>query len=214
MEQSWKQNCERVTPTRCTMNYREFIDSIYVLMQMVWGEEWGTFVMARPTHSDAENVSMPQITYNLLKRQPGVVGKEVREIKPRHRETVKGISTLTGEPTTINVKGQVMDCIVEFAVYAQNNKEALVWTDRFKDLMSTYKGILMEKGLQNMWYLEDTDRNENENLKDKVSSRKVVYQVRIEEVTHEEVETLKHINVQFKVAKNKLELDNALPSQQ
>lgn len=214
MEQSWQRNRQRVTPTQETMSYREFIDAVYVLLQTVWGEEWGTFVMARPTHSDAENVSMPQITYNLLKRQPGIVGKEVREIKPRHRETVQGVSSLTGEPTAVNIKGQIMDCIVEFAVYAQNNKEALEWTDRFKEVMSTYKGVLMEKGLQNMWYLEDTDRNENENLKDKVSSRQVVYQVRIEEVTQEEVETLKHINYQFDIVKDKLELDNFLPSQQ
>lgn len=197
-----------------SMDFECFIDTLYALLETVWGEGWGTFIIAHPTTNNANSIGMPQITYNLKKMTPGQVGRDTQEIKPRLRESFQGVSSLTGEPTVVNVKGQMVDCEVEFAIYAENNKEALFWTKRFRETLNQYKGFLMQKGLQNLWFLEDVDRNGEDNLKDKVASRGLTYNVRIEEVTEEEVNTIKSISYQVDVVQNKLEMESKLPSQQ
>lgn len=214
MEHSRQQaNRPRLTSNK-VMDFDGFVDTLSALLETVWGENWGTFRIARPTTNDSTSIKMPQITYSLKQMTPGKVGKDTKEIKPRLRESVEGISSLTGEPTIINIYGQRMDCEVEFAVYTENNQETLQLAKNFRAVLTNFKGVLLQEGLHNIWFVEDVDRSEHENLENKVASRGLTYRVSIEEITKEEVATIKSFSYQVDVVKNKLELEGKLPSQQ
>lgn len=196
-----------------SMNFDQFIDQIYCLLKAVWGEEWGKFTIIKPTTSDSKNIPMPQITYSLDSAEPGLVGKETREIVPRRREFGKETSRLTGEQVHVEIKGRIMDCTVEFVIYADNNKEAIQLTRNFRQVLEKYKTILMENGMQNMWFKREFQRNDMENSAEKVASRGLVYLVRLEELFKIEYEEIKQIEILMNAAKTKSELNNELPSQ-
>lgn len=203
---------QRLKP-RGSMDFDKFIDTVYALLETVWGKEWGKFSIIKPTISDSRDVPMPQIVYSLKDFQPGLVGENRREISPRQREVRKEISQLTGEETTVQIMGQVVDCTIEFFVYADNNREALQLAKSLRVVLDKYKGILMGEGMQNMWFQKDYERNTQENADDKLSSRGLVYLVRLEELFRTELDEIQEIQIQMSAAMNDLELNGELPSQ-
>ena len=195
-----------------SMDFDQFILNISALIETVWGEEWGKFTIIKPTTSDSKNVQMPQIVYSLDQAEPGLVGKDTREISPRRREMTKDTSPLTGENRHVEIKGRIMDCTVEFIIYAENNREAIDLTRSFRKLLETYKGILMKNGMQNMWFKKEYQRNDLENSAEKVASRGLVYLVRLEELFTVEHEELKRIELLMNIAMNTSELSMETPS--
>lgn len=196
-----------------SMDFEQFIDNVYALLETVWGKNWGMFTINKPTISDSRNIPMPHIVYSLKEAQPGLVGKETREIAPRQREVYKETSQLTGEETTVQVMGRVMDCTVEFFVYSDNNREAMLLTKSLREVLEKYKGVLMGNGMQNMWLKKDYERNMEESAQDKLASRGLTYLVRLEELFRNEQDEISEIQIRMKVAMNQMELANELPSQ-
>ena len=84
---------------------------------------------------------------------------------------------------------------------------------RFRQLIDAFKGYLLEKGVQNIWFIEEDDRNLEENSDEQVSSRMVAYLVRIEELTRKELSFIKSITVTADVIYEQLREENTLPSQ-
>ena len=197
-----------------SMDFDDFIDNVYALLTFLWGEDWGVFTIMKPTTSNGRDIPMPRIVYSLKQVEPGLVGKNVREISPRHRESFIELSPLTGEEVLVEIKGRVMDCMVEFTIYAENNFEASRLTKSFRQVMEKYKGVLMGRGLQNMWFQKEYERNDRENSEEKVSSRGVLYLVKLEELFRTEQLEMQQVTINLDVAKNLLELEGKLPSQQ
>lgn len=198
--------------TERSMDFDKFTRTVSALLDTVWGKNWGKFSMIKPTISDSRDIPMPQIVYSLKDFQPGLVGENRREISPRQREISKGPSNLTGEEITVQIMGQMMDCTIEFFVYADNNREALELAKNLRIVLDKYKGILMGEGMQNMWFQKDYERNNQENADDKLSSRGLVYLVRLEELFRIESDEIKEVHLRLKVAMNETELTGDLPS--
>lgn len=189
-----------------------FMDVLYVLMKASWGPEWGVFSMNKPQLTDARNVVMPQIVYTVPSIKPGMQGSH-QELKPRLREKKMEVSPLTGESGWVEIYGRTLDCRINFIVYGQNNREANLLSKRFRQLIDAFKGHLLEKGVQNIWFIEEDDRNLEENSDEQVSSRMVAYLVRIEELTRKELSFIKSITVTADVIYEQLREENTLPSQ-
>ena len=189
-----------------------FMDVLYVLMKAAWGPEWGVFSMNKPQLTDGRNVVMPQIVYTIPSIKPGMQGSH-QELKPRLRERKMEVSPLTGESGWVEIYGRTLDCRINFIVYGQNNREANLFSKRFRQLIDTFKGYLLEKGVQNIWFIEEDDRNLEENSDEQVSSRMVAYLVRIEELTRKELSFIKSITVTADVIYEQLREENTLPSQ-
>lgn len=189
-----------------------FMDVLYVLMKAAWGPEWGVFSMNKPQLTDARNVVMPQIVYTVPSIKPGMQGSH-QELKPRLRERKMEVSPLTGESGWVEIYGRTLDCRINFIVYGQNNREANLFSKRFRQLIDAFKGYLLEKGVQNIWFIEEDDRNLEENSDEQVSSRMVAYLVRIEELTRKELSSIKSITVTADAIYEQLREENTLPSQ-
>ena len=189
-----------------------FMDVLYVLMKAAWGPEWGVFSMNKPQLTDGRNVVMPQIVYTIPSIKPGMQGSH-QELKPRLRERKMEVSPLTGESGWVEIYGRTLDCRINFIVYGQNNREANLFSKRFRQLIDAFKGYLLEKGVQNIWFIEEDDRNLEENSDEQVSSRMVAYLVRIEELTRKELSFIKRITVTADVIYEQLREENTLPSQ-
>ena len=189
-----------------------FMDVLYVLMKAAWGPEWGVFSMNKPQLTDARNVVMPQIVYTIPSIKPGMQGSH-QELKPRLRERKMEVSPLTGESGWVEIYGRTLDCRINFIVYGQNNREANLFSKRFRQLIDAFKGYLLEKGVQNIWFIEEDDRNLEENSDEQVSSRMVAYLVRIEELTRKELSSIKSITVTADAIYEQLREENTLPSQ-
>ena len=67
--------------------------------------------------------------------------------------------------------------------------------------------------MQNIWFIEEDDRNLEENSDEQVSSRMVAYLVRIEELTRKELSSIKSITVTADAIYEQLREENTLPSQ-
>ena len=189
-----------------------FMDVLYVLMKAAWGPEWGVFSMNKPQLTDGRNVVMPQIVYTIPSIKPGMQGSH-QELKPRLRERKMEVSPLTGESGWVEIYGRTLDCRINFIVYGQNNREANLFSKRFRQLIDAFKGYLLEKGVQNIWFIEEDDRNLEENSDEQVSSRMVAYLVRIEELARKELSSIKSITVTADVIYEQLREENTLPSQ-
>ena len=189
-----------------------FMDVLYVLMKAAWGPDWGVFSMNKPQLTDGRNVVMPQIVYTIPSIKPGMQGSH-QELKPRLRERKMEVSPLTGESGWVEIYGRTLDCRINFIVYGQNNREANLFSNRFRQLIDACKGYLLEKGVQNIWFIEEDDRNLEENSDEQVSSRMVAYLVRIEELTRKELSFIKSITVTADVIYEQLREENTLPSQ-
>ena len=189
-----------------------FMDVLYALMKAAWGPEWGVFSMNKPQLTDGRNVVMPQIVYTIPSIKPGMQGSH-QELKPRLRERKMEVSPLTGESGWVEIYGRTLDCRINFIVYGQNNREANLFSKRFRQLIDAFKGYLLEKGVQNIWFIEEDDRNLEENSDEQVSSRMVAYLVRIEELTRKELSFIKSITVTADVIYEQLREENTLPSQ-
>ena len=189
-----------------------FMDVLYVLMKAAWGPDWGVFSMNKPQLTDGRNVVMPQIVYTIPSIKPGMQGNH-QELKPRLRERKMEVSPLTGESGWVEIYGRTLDCRINFIVYGQNNREANLFSKRFRQLIDAFKGYLLEKGVQNIWFIEEDDRNLEENSDEQVSSRMVAYLVRIEELTRKELSFIKSITVTADVIYEQLREENTLPSQ-
>ena len=189
-----------------------FMDVLYVLMKAAWGPDWGVFSMNKPQLTDGRNVVMPQIVYTIPSIKPGMQGSH-QELKPRLRERKMEVSPLTGDSGWVEIYGRTLDCRINFIVYGQNNREANLFSKRFRQLIDAFKGYLLEKGVQNIWFIEEDDRNLEENSDEQVSSRMVAYLVRIEELTRKELSFIKSITVTADVIYEQLREENTLPSQ-
>lgn len=152
---------------------------IYTLLEILWGKGWGTFIMENPMRLDSKDVEMPTITYQLTKIEPGEIGNNTRERKPRRRGAHE-IVTEDGEKRTMIDMGQRMDGELVFTVFANGNKETLEHSQAFMDVIQRYKGVLMAHGIQNIWF--KSEEEENVSTRDDIIARKITYHVTFERI--------------------------------
>ena len=166
------------------------------------------FVMKNPTLADSKEVDLPVITWNMKERLPGKVTSEHRELKPRRRT----IEVPNEEDDTKEYKifdGRIVEILVEFTVFGHTNQEVLITTREFTELMDTYKGDFMKRGLLNYWFVSETEGMQDQ-TKDEMVSRIVTYNVRIQEVTELDPSYVKKILVKADTLMNGLQENKSL----
>lgn len=153
-------------------NFIEFTDMMHRLLKAAWGD-WGTFCEAFPNGRDPENVKLPIITYRILSKVPGIVGKNgTREVKPRFRETFQVLNVVDGNPEVVNVYSQVFDYQILFEIWEVSNTRADELSERFEDFMMTYAGYMMSQGVGQIQFEEMTGDDGRFQLRDQTVCRK------------------------------------------
>lgn len=160
-------------------SFEEFTDMIYSLLHESWGEDWGTFCEAFPNGTDPTDVKFPIITYSIIKKIPGSVGNNTREIKPRFRESFRDTDSTDEAAEIINVYSQIFDYSVCFEVWEDNNAKLNQLADRFEEFLMICTGYLMSRGVNQFIFLEMNGSN-GSSLKESAVCRKFTYLVRLE----------------------------------
>ena len=197
-----------------SMDFDKFIDSLFTVLKMTWGAEWGTFTMNKPQLSDINQISMPYIVYSTVSIVPGMQGT-VRELRPRLRERIhkEPEEGSTVEPGYFEVYGRVFDTTVEFIIYAENNRKANLLAKRFREVIETYTGLFKQKGLLGINFVSENDRNQRENSEENLASRSIRYTLRTEELLIRDTSAVQGVEISLSAQLSTFEQEGVLPSQ-
>ena len=166
------------------------------------------FVMKNPTLADSKEVDLPVITWNMKERLPGKVTSEHRELKPRRR-TIE-VPNKKGDKKDYKIfDGRIVEILVEFTIFGHTNQEVLITTREFTQLMDTYKGDFMKRGLLNYWFVSETEGMQDQ-TKDEMVSRIVTYNVRIQEVTELDPSYIEKIQLKIDTLRDNLQENKSL----
>lgn len=172
-------------------SFEDFTDLIHRLLNATWGPDWGTFTEAFPNGRDPKMVELPVITYTLKEMVPGVVGnRDTRELKPRQRHQFSFPDGKTG--TT--VYGQMLDCEVLFEVWEENNTKAVERANQFRALLFAYTGFFKSQGVKELFFRKFSNENEGGEFRDNIIGRSLYYQLRLEELTELNYDTIQRIS--------------------
>ena len=166
------------------------------------------FVMKNPTLANSKEADLPVITWNMKERLPGKVTSEHRELKPRRR-TIE-IRNEKGEIIGYDIfDGRIVEILVEFTIFGHTNQEVLITTREFTELMDTYKGDFMKRGLLNYSFVSETEGMQDQ-TKDEMVSRIITYNVRIQEVTEVDIQRVNKIQLKVDTLMDQLEKNKTL----
>lgn len=187
------------------LDYEGFTDLLFHLFSNAWGDEWGEFTEEYPTTTNSTDIRYPIITYAIEEMQPAMIGKNVREIKPRIRNYENVIVNGKSEDV-IKVLAQRFDYIIEFRIWEENNKKLNELSRRFQDFMTTYTGYIMKKGTPVLLF-KNMERKDTASG-DVAVSQSHYYLVRLERVTRVPESTLKRLTQEVKYDVTVNELDD------
>ena len=123
----------RIFETEEKIGFINFVTLVGELMYMHYEESMPFYIMASPEATNSSHVHIPQIVYRLISKEPGLIGENRREIKPRVRSVQREISRIDGEEVPVEYKTQAIDAVIRFSIYG-DNKETLRWANRLKDI--------------------------------------------------------------------------------
>lgn len=192
------------------MDFEDFTDYIYSLLQASWGEDWGVFTIEHPTHTDTTNKQFPQIVYELTSAEPGMYGRN-KELKPRLRENIIETNEVNNEKSSYSIYAQTIDMEITFYIYADNNKRASIITRKFKEFLYESTGFLKQKGLVQIFFKNESYASDRSN--ETYAVRKLVYYIRTEETYRIDDVILQEVGIQADAIYNEALANNSLPSQ-
>lgn len=181
--------------SRKISNINDLMKTIEKLLYSTWGKDKIQFFAAYPKLNDPSTLSTPIITYKYSK-VPGRL-KNATEIKPRLREAIKIEDTnlpINGE--VLEIWGQIFDYTVEFEIWGQSGKEVEEITDKFQKFIFKYTGYLKKIGVNEIIFEKLTPSEIAKNWRTDLITRKIVYFIRIDEVTGAKVPTLENIVIE------------------
>lgn len=177
-------------------DYLDFIEILQYLFSQDPRNEGIRFTMSRPKGTDSKCIQMPIIVYSLVNKQPGLVGEDVREIKPRFRQWQRALepSNYTDDIVPVQYRNQLIDAEIDFTIYASNNEDAYQLASRLRKFIQEQMGIFLQMGISRLYWLSEEDNSERID-KDYYVSRKLNYLFSYEEVTRIEPIPIDKINV-------------------
>lgn len=117
----------------------------------------------------------PHISYRVISRKPN------NEYKPIVREEIVEHDE-HNEQRLGTIRGIGFDCIVQFNVFASENKVANKVMESFEELMLSYAGYFMEQGVRQVYFKEQITDTDYNNFRDVLSIRNLRYYVEIEKL--------------------------------
>lgn len=120
-------------------------------------------------------LSHPVITYRVISRKP------FNEYKPITREEVIEHDEHNEQRIGV-IKGMAFKCIIQFNIFASENKVANKVMETFEELMLSYAGYFMEQGVRQVYFQEQIKDTDYNNFRDSLSVRNIRYYVEIEKL--------------------------------
>ncbi|MGL4877983.1 hypothetical protein [Paraclostridium dentum] len=120
-------------------------------------------------------VNHPYISYKVISRKPK------NEYKPIVREDIVECDE-HNEQRFGTVNGQFFDCIVQFNVFASENRVANEVMETFEELMISYAGYFKEQGVVDLYFKEQVTDTDYNNFRETLSVRNIRYYVQIEKL--------------------------------
>ncbi len=117
----------------------------------------------------------PYISYRLISRKP------TKEYKPIAREEIVECDEHNDQRYG-TVFGQKFDCIVQFNVFASENRVANKVMESFEELMISYAGYFKEQGVRDLYFKEQVTDTDYNNFRETLSVRNIRYYVQIEKL--------------------------------
>lgn len=180
----------------CT--YPQFIDLTEFLIKQIFGS---SLVFQRDIYSDPKQITAPCITYGLITKVPGRIGKGTKELKPRFRHSYND-----GDQV-ISVYGQRFDIIVQFDIWALTDREADMLELRFEEMMTQYTGFFRENGVVDLFVdgqLADTNA---QRMRLDLSCRSIRYLLLIEQLTEVSAHDIETIANTYKLSQSSANAD-------
>lgn len=117
----------------------------------------------------------PCISYRVISRKPN------NEYKPIVREEITECDEIN-EQRLGTIRGIGFDCIVQFNVFASENRVANQVMETFEELMISYAGYFMEQGVKQVYFKEQITDIDYNNFRDTLSVRNIRFYVEIEKL--------------------------------
>ncbi|MGK0536213.1 hypothetical protein [Bacillus sp. 'calajunan'] len=183
------------TQANGSMDYEDMTKTIKHLLDAAWGTQWGSFTAEEPTVTVDKPVAYPVIIHYLKLMQPGLIGKSIREIKPRQRYLAFNEDPKGTLPPATKVYGQVFDAEVVFEIWEETNARVDKLTKEFRQTLATFTGFLKEKGLKELQFVKMETDLSKANISNVSKVRRLVYFAKFEELTEVPVDILRVIDV-------------------
>ncbi|MFE7817792.1 hypothetical protein ACFU1R_06260 [Priestia megaterium] len=178
-----------------TMDYEEMMKVIKYLLDASWGSKWGTFAPDGPNVNEPKNITYPIILHYLSILEPGTIGKDTKEIKPRFRSSYVNEDVNGNMPPVTKVYGQVFDAQIVFEIWEETNAQVDKLAKQFRQLLASFTGYLMEKGLLGIKFLRMEPDLETGAIRDSYKIRRLYYAVRFEELSEVPVDIFRAFEV-------------------
>lgn len=117
----------------------------------------------------------PYITFKVISRVP------TKEYKPIVRENIVECDE-HNEQRYGTVFGQTFDCIVQFNIFASENRTANKVMETFEELIISYAGYFKEQGVRDLYFKEQITDTDYNNFRETLSVRNLRYYVQIEKL--------------------------------
>lgn len=177
------------------MDYDQLTETIKYLLDAAWGPKWGQFTPDGPNVTNPHDINYPIIVHYLQHMEPGLVGKNTREIRPRYRQMEETPDANGTMPPLTKVMGQVFDGVIVFEVWEETNFQVNKLARRFRETLSIYSGFLKGKGLKEFQFLKmETDLWDSK-IHDAHKVRRLSYFVKFEEITTVPIDVLRVMDV-------------------
>lgn len=121
------------------------------LLNAAWGSNWGVISPDTSLGDNAEDITVPQITYGINLRE---VAKGFSP-KPVLTDTVEEVENGKKTGDSFRIYRQTFDCIVEFNFWESTSKDCRYLMNKFEEIMSIYSGYLKESGVSEIFFLKE-----------------------------------------------------------
>lgn len=166
-----------------------FGDELRMLLNTIWGSNWGDLSPESSGGVDHNNVAIPSIRYSTNLREVS----EGRSPKPTLTDEI--IDEQTGE--AVRVYRQTFDCIIEFNIRSSTSKGCSELAEKFEDAMIFHSGYLKKKGISEIFFLKEVPARYSTFFVENIPTKCYYYFVRVEKIKTVSLSTLKEIEAQL-----------------
>lgn len=182
---------------------------------------WDLYERNFDDYGTLEKIPAPHITWGVVRQEPGTVSSKpfqgTQELKPRERELVlvfdkdyKSILETNSDNKFIEkndklykyvkVKGQFIDSLVQYNIWARTNWEVEELTDWFqRQYMLPYTGMFREAGVNNLYFDRRVRDDTLMQMKNKYHLRSILYYIRTEHIYNDTIMPITRIDVDLDV---------------
>jgi hypothetical protein len=167
-----------------------FAELLRTILNAVWGSNWGEFGPELKRGEDPENITLPQITYDIYNREV----TEKMPIKPILTGTLKEVVEGKETGDAFQIYRQWFDCIVEFNIWGKDTFETRTIANGLETILGSYAGYFKKKGIAEMFFLREVSSRLSDRYLEGMPMKAILYYFKIERIQTLRVSTIEKIN--------------------